>query len=278
MTTAPGRPSSAARPTTPPPSRPTPPCGWPGIRSTPRTCGRPGSIVLDHGGLERVARLHEDLALAVRALVVGARARDAAGVDLPAGLGAAQPLRLRLLGQAAGRRADGRLGVPAGARDPDHARRAPSAAGPPQSRTASPIPSPGVHRARPRPARVRAPPVRALRKRALRRMERWILEHQEADGCWGGIQPPWVYSIMALTLRGYPLDHPVVRKAIDGLDGFTIVDDQGRRLRGLPVTGLGHVPGADRALRRRAAGGHPALARRRAGWSPRRSPSTATGP
>ena len=61
-------------------------------------------------------------------------------------------------------------------------------------------------------------------------MERWILERQEPDGCWGGIQPPWVYSIMALTLRGYPLDHPVIRRALDGLDGFTIVDEQGRRL------------------------------------------------
>jgi squalene-hopene/tetraprenyl-beta-curcumene cyclase len=73
-------------------------------------------------------------------------------------------------------------------------------------------------------------PIGLLRKRALRKMERWILEHQEPDGCWGGIQPPWVYSIMALTLRGYPLDHPVVKRAIDGLDGFTTVDDKGRRL------------------------------------------------
>ena len=73
-------------------------------------------------------------------------------------------------------------------------------------------------------------PFALLRKRALRRMERWILEHQEPDGCWGGIQPPWVYSIMALTLHGYPLDHPIVKRAIDGLDGFTIIDDKGRRL------------------------------------------------
>jgi squalene-hopene/tetraprenyl-beta-curcumene cyclase len=73
-------------------------------------------------------------------------------------------------------------------------------------------------------------PVGVLRRRALRRMERWILQHQEPDGCWGGIQPPWVYSIMALTLRGYPLDHPVVKRGIDGLEGFTIVDENGRRL------------------------------------------------
>ena len=73
-------------------------------------------------------------------------------------------------------------------------------------------------------------PVGLLRRRALRKVERWILQHQEPDGCWGGIQPPWVYSIMALTLRGYPLDHPVVKRAVEGLDGFTIVDEKGRRL------------------------------------------------
>jgi len=73
-------------------------------------------------------------------------------------------------------------------------------------------------------------PVGALRKRALRKVERWILEHQEPDGCWGGIQPPWVYSVVALTLRGYPLEHPIVKRAIDGLGGYTIVDEKGRRL------------------------------------------------
>ncbi|MEU6641514.1 squalene--hopene cyclase [Saccharomonospora sp. NPDC046836] len=65
-------------------------------------------------------------------------------------------------------------------------------------------------------------PVKPLRGIALARAERWILERQEADGGWGGIQPPWVYSILALTLRGYDIDHPVIRKALDGLDGFTI--------------------------------------------------------
>ena len=43
----------------------------------------------------------------------------------------------------------------------------------------------------------------------MRRAERWILQRQEADGSWGGIQPPWVYSLMALHLQGYALDHPV---------------------------------------------------------------------
>jgi squalene-hopene/tetraprenyl-beta-curcumene cyclase len=65
-------------------------------------------------------------------------------------------------------------------------------------------------------------PIRALRRLALRRAERWIIQRQEADGGWGGIQPPWVYSILAFTVLGYPLDHPLVRSALDGLDGFTI--------------------------------------------------------
>ena len=32
------------------------------------------------------------------------------------------------------------------------------------------------------------------------RAERWIVRRQEADGSWGGIQPPWVYSLIALHL------------------------------------------------------------------------------
>ncbi len=73
-------------------------------------------------------------------------------------------------------------------------------------------------------------PLRALRQLALDRAEQWIVARQESDGCWGGIQPPWVYSLMALHLQGYALDHPVMAAGIAGLDGFTIEDDRGRRL------------------------------------------------
>jgi squalene-hopene/tetraprenyl-beta-curcumene cyclase len=68
------------------------------------------------------------------------------------------------------------------------------------------------------------------RRAARRRCIDWIIARQEADGCWGGIQPPWVYSIMALHLMGYGLDNPIVKKAIDGLDGFTVREDGMRRL------------------------------------------------
>ena len=46
----------------------------------------------------------------------------------------------------------------------------------------------------------------------------WIVRHQDADGGWGGIQPPWIYSVMALHAEGYTLDHPVMAKGLAALD------------------------------------------------------------
>jgi squalene-hopene/tetraprenyl-beta-curcumene cyclase len=73
-------------------------------------------------------------------------------------------------------------------------------------------------------------PKRLVRSAALRAAERWIVARQEADGSWGGIQPPMVYSTIALVLQGYPLDHPVVAAALRGLEAFTIDDATGRRI------------------------------------------------
>ncbi|WP_412516382.1 squalene--hopene cyclase [Actinomadura madurae] len=73
-------------------------------------------------------------------------------------------------------------------------------------------------------------PVRPLRTAAMRRAADWIIARQEADGCWGGIQPPWVYSLMALHELGYGLDHPVIKRGLAGLERFTIRDEKGRRL------------------------------------------------
>jgi squalene-hopene/tetraprenyl-beta-curcumene cyclase len=73
-------------------------------------------------------------------------------------------------------------------------------------------------------------PLPWLRQKALDTAERWVVERQEADGSWGGIQPPWVWSMIALHARGYGLDHPVQKRALAGLDSFTIDDEDGRRL------------------------------------------------
>ncbi|HXG36230.1 MAG TPA: squalene--hopene cyclase, partial [Dehalococcoidia bacterium] len=65
-----------------------------------------------------------------------------------------------------------------------------------------------------------------LRQSALRAAEKWIVEHQEADGSWGGIQPPWVYSLMALKTQGYPKDHPVIKKGLEGLETSFAIEDE----------------------------------------------------
>jgi squalene-hopene/tetraprenyl-beta-curcumene cyclase len=68
------------------------------------------------------------------------------------------------------------------------------------------------------------------RRAALRRCADWIIARQEADGCWGGIQPPWVYSLMALNLLGFGLDHPAIKKGLEGIERFTIRENGTRRL------------------------------------------------
>ncbi|MFL6117767.1 MAG: squalene--hopene cyclase [Catenulispora sp.] len=73
-------------------------------------------------------------------------------------------------------------------------------------------------------------PIRSVRDAALRRSADWIIARQEADGSWGGIQPPWVYSLIALNLLGYGVDHPVLKKGLAGLERFIIRDGRGRRL------------------------------------------------
>jgi squalene-hopene/tetraprenyl-beta-curcumene cyclase len=68
-------------------------------------------------------------------------------------------------------------------------------------------------------------PVKSVRRAALRRCAEWIIARQEKDGCWGGIQPPWVYSLMALNLLGYDIEHPIMQRGLSGLDRFTITEE-----------------------------------------------------
>ncbi|MEV0037727.1 squalene--hopene cyclase, partial [Streptomyces sp. NPDC050804] len=71
---------------------------------------------------------------------------------------------------------------------------------------------------------------RRLRRSAMNSAARWIIERQENDGCWGGIQPPAVYSIIALHLLGYDLDHPVMRAGLESLDRFAVWREDGARM------------------------------------------------
>jgi squalene-hopene/tetraprenyl-beta-curcumene cyclase len=74
-------------------------------------------------------------------------------------------------------------------------------------------------------------PFKPGRARALKKAERWILDRQEADGGWGGIMLPWVYSLFALKSLGYANDYPAVAKALAGLEGFIVEDDTVLRLQ-----------------------------------------------
>ncbi len=108
-------------------------------------------------------------------------------------------------------------------------------------------------------------PWKPLRKRAIEKAEEWILERQEADGAWGGIQPPWVYSLIALQLLGHSLDEegPLQRgfTGFYGPHGFAIDDGRSFRLQSClsPVwdTGLAMMALEDAGL----APMHPALLR-----------------
>jgi squalene-hopene/tetraprenyl-beta-curcumene cyclase len=60
----------------------------------------------------------------------------------------------------------------------------------------------------------------SLRQRAIARIARWVITHQEEDGSWGGIQPPWVYSLIGLATIGYKPDDPVIAKGMQGFEGF----------------------------------------------------------
>jgi squalene-hopene/tetraprenyl-beta-curcumene cyclase len=82
-----------------------------------------------------------------------------------------------------------------------------------------------------RPGRwsVNAPRLSARRRDALTVAERWVRARQEADGSWGGIQPPWVWSILMLAALGRGWEDKTFARAVDGWHGFMI--DDGDRLR-----------------------------------------------
>jgi len=69
-------------------------------------------------------------------------------------------------------------------------------------------------------------PVRPLKKKALAQAEKWVLDHQEATGDWGGIQPAMLNAILSLNALGYPNDHPAVVKGLEALANFCIETDE----------------------------------------------------
>lgn len=74
-----------------------------------------------------------------------------------------------------------------------------------------------------------APP--ALRAHAIRKAERWMIDHFEDSDGLGAIFPPMVYSIMALRSLGYAEDSAEVRWAQRQLDALIIEEGDTIRLQ-----------------------------------------------
>jgi squalene-hopene/tetraprenyl-beta-curcumene cyclase len=78
-------------------------------------------------------------------------------------------------------------------------------------------------------ASTRTPRQSPLRRHAIRVAERWVRERQEADGSWGGIQPPWVWSLIMLAALGHGLEDETFARGLAGWERFMVRD--GDRLR-----------------------------------------------
>ena len=67
--------------------------------------------------------------------------------------------------------------------------------------------------------------VRPLRAMALKRAERWMLEHVEMSDGLGAIYPAMLNAIIALRCQGYSLDDPQVIRALDEFEKLGIEED-----------------------------------------------------
>ena len=65
-------------------------------------------------------------------------------------------------------------------------------------------------------------PLKALRKKALKEAERWMIEHMDGQGGLGAICPAMTYSIYALRALGYSTDHPLIQKALSEIEELAI--------------------------------------------------------
>ena len=68
-----------------------------------------------------------------------------------------------------------------------------------------------------------------LRSLSRRKIVKWIVDHQEQTGEWAGYWPPHHNSLWALSLEGYPMDHPVMRRGFAAVSSFLRHDAEGIR-------------------------------------------------
>lgn len=67
-------------------------------------------------------------------------------------------------------------------------------------------------------------PIKPGRQWALRKAEKWILEHQDEPGDWGGIFPAMMNSVLALLALGHSLDEAPLRKGCEALQRLEVCE------------------------------------------------------
>ncbi len=65
------------------------------------------------------------------------------------------------------------------------------------------------------------------RSAAIEKAFRWLVQRQEQDGSWGGIQPPWFYALIVFKVLDRT-DHPCFRRGFEGLENFGVSDSDER--------------------------------------------------
>jgi len=73
------------------------------------------------------------------------------------------------------------------------------------------------------------PRLSERRRRAIAVAEHWVRARQEADGSWGGIQPPWVWSLIMLAALGHGFEVETFARGLAGWERFMVRDSD--RLR-----------------------------------------------
>ena len=73
------------------------------------------------------------------------------------------------------------------------------------------------------------PRLSQRRRHAIGVAERWVRKRQEDDGSWGGIQPPWVWSLVMFAALGRGFEDDAFARGLAGWQRFMIRD--GDRLR-----------------------------------------------
>ncbi len=110
----------------------------------------------------------------------------------------------------------------------------------------------------------------AIRRKAIRECEAWMIERFEGSDGLAAIYPPMMYAIMALDLLGYKPDHPLRRRAVQQFEGLMVDDGRtgicGEKFFFQPCfSPIWDTSIAAFALGEAGSGGHPAM-QRAADW------------